>query len=179
MGEVYWGDSRVRPTVDGGNGELVVRDDEVFYKISNYQTMPAFLMSVVSGYDHWMYVSSTGGLTCGRVNPQNSLFPYYTDDKIHDAWSTTGPQTIFLVEKDGRTQLWKPFCKDVNVYQTERNLYKNQIGNKLVFEEINHDLGLTFSYSWASSDRFGFVKGSSVHNFGNADLKVSVLDGST
>jgi len=177
MGEVYWGGSRVRPTVDGGNGELVVRDDEVFYKISNYQAMPPFLMSVVSGYDHWMYVSSTGGLTCGRVNPQNSLFPYYTDDKIHDASSTTGPQTIFLVETGGRKQLWKPFSRDVGVYQTEQNLYKNKIGNKLVFEEVNHDFGLTFSYVWASSDRFGFVKSSALHNFGDSDLKVSVLDG--
>jgi len=174
---VYWGGSLVRPTVEGGNGELVIRDNEVFYKITNYHAMPAFFMSVVSGYDHWMYVSSTGGLTCGRVNPQNSLFPYYTDDKIHDACSTTGPQTIFLVEINGRTHLWKPFCGDVNVYQTERNLYKNKIGNKLVFEEINHDLGLTFSYAWASSDRFGFVKSSQLHNFGKADCQISVLDG--
>ncbi len=73
--------------------------------------------------------------------------------------------------------LWKPFCQDVNVYQTERNLYKNQIGNKLVFEEINHDLGLVFSYAWSSSDRFGFVKSSNIHKFGNTDVEVSVLDG--
>ena len=177
MADIYWGDSPVRPTTEGGDGELVIRDGEVFYKISNYHTMPAFFMSVVSGFDHWMYVSSTGGLTCGRVNPQTSLFPYYTDDKIHDACSTTGPQTIFLVEINGRTHLWKPFCRDVNVYQTERNLYKNQVGNKLVFEEINHDLGLTFSYGWANSDRFGFVKSSRISNFNNADVKVRALDG--
>jgi len=175
--DIYWGDSPVRRTLEGGDGELLVRDDEVFYKISNYHTMPAFFMSIVSGYDHWMYVSSTGGLTCGRVNPQNSLFPYYTDDKIHDACSTTGPKTICLVEKNGRTYLWKPLGQDVNVYRIERNLYKNQVGNKLVFEEINHDLGLVFSYSWSSSDRFGFVRNSKIRNFGNTGLNVSVLDG--
>ncbi len=177
MADIYWGDSPVRRMSKGGDGELIVRDDEVFYKITNYHTMPAFFMSIVSGYDHWMFVSSTGGLTCGRGNPQNSLFPYYTDDKIHDACSTTGPQTIFLVDKNDRTYLWRPLGQEINVYKIERNLYKNQIGNKLVFEEINHDLGLAFSYSWSSSDRFGFVKNSKIRNFGSTGLNVTVLDG--
>ena len=177
MTDIYWGDSPVRHTVEGGDGGFVVRDDEVFYKISNYHSMPAFFMSIVSGYDHWMFVSSTGGLSCGRRNPESSLFPYYTDDKIHDSCSTTGPQTVFLVNRNTRTYLWKPFGQDVSVYQIERNLYKNKIGNKLVFEEINHDLGLVFSYNWSSSDRFGFVRSSRIRNVGNTDLTLTVLDG--
>ena len=146
MTDIYWGSTPIKRTAEGGSGELVVRDGETFYKISNYHTMPAFFMSIVSGYDHWLYVSSTGGLSCGRRNPESSLFPYYTDDKIHDAQMTTGPLTIFLVTRSDRKYLWKPFCQDVSVYQIERNLYKNQIGNKLVFEEINNYLGLVFSY---------------------------------
>lgn len=177
MTDIYWGSTPVKHTTEGGGGELVVRDGETFYKISNYHTMPAFFMSVVSGYDHWLYVSSTGGLSCGRGNPESSLFPYYTDDKIHDAQTTTGPLTIFLVNKDDRTYLWKPFCQDVSVYQIERNIYKNQIGNKLVFEEINHDLGLFFSYSWSTGNQFGFIKHSSVQNTGSTDVEISVLDG--
>jgi hypothetical protein len=177
MTEIYWGSAPVKRTAEGGNGELVVRDGEVFYKISNYHTMPAFFMSIVSGYDHWLYVSSTGGLSCGRRNPESSLFPYYTDDKIHDAQTTTGPLTIFLVSKRDRKYLWKPFCQDVSVYQIERNLYKNQIGNKLVFEEINHDLGLVFSYSWSTGNQFGFIKHSSLQNSGTSDVEVAVLDG--
>ncbi|MDH4021085.1 MAG: hypothetical protein OEU84_15950 [Xanthomonadales bacterium] len=177
MTDIYWGNSPVRPAIEGGDGELVVRDGEVFYKISNYHMMPAFFMSIVSGFDHWMFVSSSGGLSCGRGNPESSLFPYYTDDKIHDAGSTTGPQTIFLVNKDARTYLWKPFGQDTNVYQIERNLYKNKTSNKLIFEEINHDFGLVFSYSWSNSDRYGFVKTSTILNTGNTRLEVSVLDG--
>ena len=177
MADIYWGSTPVQHATEGGNGELVVRDGEVFYKISNYHTMPAFFMSVVSGYDHWLYVSSTGGLSCGRGNPESSLFPYYTDDKIHDAQTTTGPLTIFLVNRDDRRYLWKPFSQDVSVYQIERNLYKNQIGNKLVFEEINHDLGLVFSYSWSTGNRFGFIKHSTLQNTGNSDIEIAVLDG--
>ena len=177
MTDIYWGSSPVRRATEGGDGELVVRDGEVFYKISNYHTMPDFFMSIVSGFDHWLFVSSTGGLSCGRGNPESSLFPYYTDDKIHDAHTTTGPLTIFLIKRNDRTYLWKPFCQEVNVYQIERNLYKNQIGNKLVFEEINHDFGLVFSYSWSTSDRFGFVKHSNIRNTGSTDVEVTVLDG--
>ena len=177
MSDIYWGNSPVKPAVEGGEGELVVRGGEIFYKISNYHTMPAFFMSIVSGYDHWMFVSSSGGLTCGRGNPESSLLPYYTDDKIHDAHATTGPLTIFLVKKNDRQYLWKPFCQDINVYQIERHLYKNQIGNKLVFEEVNHDLGLVFSYCWSTGDQFGFVKHSTLQSSGSTDVEVTVLDG--
>ena len=123
MPEIYWGNSLVRQSTEGGDGERVLRDGEEFYKITNYHNMPPFFMTIVSGSDHWMFVSSTGGLTCGRRNPENALFPYYTDDKIHDAHSTTGPHTALLVEINAKTRLWKPFGQDVNVYQLERNLF--------------------------------------------------------
>ena len=47
-------------------GEVVVLDDERFYKIANYDRMPDFFMAVVSDSDLWMYISSTGSLTAGR-----------------------------------------------------------------------------------------------------------------
>ena len=37
-----------------------------------------FLMTVVSNSDLWMFVSSGGGLTAGRVDAEGSLFPYET-----------------------------------------------------------------------------------------------------
>ncbi len=37
--------------------------------------------------------------------------------------------------------LWQPFSEqNAGVYTIERNLYKNTCGNKVIFEEINHDL---------------------------------------
>jgi len=177
MTDIYWGDSLIKSTTNGGGGELVRRDGEFFYKIKNYHAMPPFFVSVVSDSDHWLFLSSTGGLTCGRGNPDNALFPYYTDDKIHDAHSTTGPQTVLLVDRNDKTCLWKPFAQDASVYDVERNLYKNRAGNKLVFEEINHDLDLAYTYSWASSEQFGFVKHSSLLNIGRVDLPIRILDG--
>jgi hypothetical protein len=82
---IYLGDSVVRAPHAGGRGEFVERDGVSYYRIRDYHVMPPFFMSVVSGSNHWMFVSSTGGLTCGRRNPDHALFPYTTDDKIHDA----------------------------------------------------------------------------------------------
>ncbi len=175
--QVLLGQSVIRVPGPARGGEWVERGGERFYRIADYHTMPPFLMSVVSGYDHWLFVSSTGGLTCGRRNPENALFPYCTDDKVHDACATTGPQTVLLATRDGRTSLWQPFQTGPLVYDLERNLYKNVPGNKLVFEEVNHDLGLVFTYNWTTGNRFGFIRKSHLRNTGASEVQVELLDG--
>ncbi|MBV1888112.1 MAG: hypothetical protein KUG51_02360, partial [Urechidicola sp.] len=57
------------------NGELIEFDNENYYKISNYDAMRPFFMSIVSDSNHWMFISSNGGLTAGRKNSESSLFP--------------------------------------------------------------------------------------------------------
>jgi hypothetical protein len=175
--EVHWGHSPVREEASVSRGEFVERDGETFYRISNYHRMPPFFLTVVSGFDHWMFVSSTGGLTCGRRDPENALFPYETDDRIHDADATTGPQSVLLVRGQDQVSLWKPFAREVPVYEIERNLLKNLVGNRLVFEEINRSLGLAISCEWSTSDRFGFVRKSTIRNSGTAELRIELLDG--
>jgi hypothetical protein len=175
--QVYLGESALRDSGPAGAGEWVERDRERYYRIAGYHAMPPFLMSVVSGYDHWLFVSSTGGLTCGRRAPENALFPYCTDDKIHDACQTTGPRTVLLVDGGGRTRLWQPFAVGPPVYEMERNLYRSVTGNRVVFEEVNHDLGLAFAYSWATGNRFGFIRKSQLLNIGASEVHVGLLDG--
>ena len=46
-----------------------------------------------------------------------------------------------------------------------------------MFEEINKDVGLTFRYDWAASDRFGWVRNSSLVNSGRKTTGVRLLDG--
>ena len=175
--KVFLGESEVRAPASPGRGEWVERDGERYFKIANYHAMPPFLMTVVSAYDHWLFVSSTGGLTCGRRNPDIALFPYVTDDKIHDAAATTGPRTALLVEQDGKTWLWQPFDAASGVYDVERNLYKNEAGNRIVFEEVNHRLGLVFAYAWTTGKRFGFIRSSQLINVGASEVRVRLLDG--
>ncbi|MCX2719830.1 hypothetical protein [Lentiprolixibacter aurantiacus] len=152
--------------------------DDVFYKISNSDSLRPFFMSIVSDSNHWMFISSNGGLTAGRKNAQFSLFPYYTDDKITESTEVTGSKTILRVKTNGETALWEPFSERLyGVYNITRNLYKSIYGNKILFEEINHDLGLTFSYEWNSSNVYGFVRKSSLRNNGDAQLEISLIDG--
>jgi len=63
------------------------------------------------------------------------------------------------------------------VYQIQRNLYKSIYGNKIIFEEINLDLGIAFQYAWYYSEKFGFVRKSKVKNTGAGYVNLEVLDG--
>src|ERR1017187_9826068 len=148
--------------VEGGP---IVIGDERFYRIVNYDAMAPFLMSLVSDSDHWMFVSSTGALTAGRRDPDHALFPYYTDDRIHDSQDQTGGKTILLVTRGGRVSLWEPFSpRYEGLYRISRSLSKSVYSDKCVFEEINHDLGLSFSCAWMTSDRLGFVRRAALLN---------------
>ncbi len=159
-------------------GELVSLNGEDFYRIANYDRMRPFFLTLVSDADHWMFLSSTGALTAGRHDPDLALFPYYTDDKIHDSAEFTGSKTLVRVHRSGRTNLWEPFSERYRgVYRIHRNLYKNLPGNQIIFEEINDDLGLTFRYGWSNSERFGFVRKASLANDARSAVKVSLLDG--
>src|SRR5210317_1140753 len=132
MGEqkqIYLGDRLSKLTNKTVDGEAVRIDGERFYKISNYDGMRPFFMSIVSNSNHWMFISSTGGLTAGRKNSNYSLFPYYTDDKITESFETTGSKTLCLVTRSDQTSLWEPFSsKYEGVYNLSRNLYKNSYG---------------------------------------------------
>jgi hypothetical protein len=159
-------------------GEYVTINNERFYKISNYHKMAPFFMTIVSASDHWMFISSNGALTAGRKNPENALFPYYTDDKIYDSGDVTGSKTILAVEKDYRLVLWEPFSPYyLGLYPITRNLYKNVTGNKIIFEETNEYLNLTFQYGWCFSDKYGFIKKSNIINQNGKSVNISFLDG--
>ena len=51
------------------------------YRIADFDRLQPFMVTVTSPDDHWLFVSTTGGLTCGRVDPSRALFPYETDDR--------------------------------------------------------------------------------------------------
>ena len=151
---------------------------EEYYRISHYDHMPPFFMSLVSSADHWLFVSSTGGMTAGRVNSDSALFPYETVDKITAHSERTGSKTILRVTRNGRTHLWEPFSERyAGVYRCERNLYKNVSGDKLIFEEINHDLQVAFRTAWRTGDRLGFIRTCWLQNHGEEACRVDLLDG--
>ena len=171
--------SRVTGTMAHGvTGEFVDIGGERFYAIRNVDRMPPFLVSIVSSGDHWLFVSSTGGLTAGRVSPETPIFPYITVDKIHESSLHTGPKTLLRIESQGQVRVWEPFNREQDgVFETSRHLYKSIAGNKLCFEEVNHELELAFRYTWLTSDAFGFVRRCEIENTGRAAHRLEVLDG--
>ena len=178
VNNIYIGKNLASFKTDKITGTSVEIDNEPYYKISNVNKMRPFFMSVVSPSNHWMFLSSNGGLSAGRKDSDNALFPYYTDDKITESAEITGSKTLFQCHINGKTYLWEPFSKCYQgVYNCSQNLYKNNLGNKVVFEEINHDLGLCFKYEWQTSDIFGFVKKSTISNLDENSKTLTILDG--
>ena len=162
----------------GVAGEFVDLGGERFYAIRNVDRMPPFLVSVVSSGDHWLFASSSGGLSAGRVSPETALFPYITVDKIHESGPHTGPLTLLRVEAPGQLRVWEPFNREQDgAFEVSRHLYKSVAGDKLCFEEVNHELRLAFRYTWLTSDAFGFVRSCEVENLGRTACRIELLDG--
>lgn len=158
--------------------QVVEHENESYFKISDHDLMRPFFMSIVSDSNHWMFIASNGGLTAGRKNPELSLFPYYTDDKIIESADITGSKSVFQIRADDQIYVWEPFSERfTGKYSISRNLYKSIYGNKIIFEEINQDFGLIFRYQWNSSKVYGFVKKSALANTSDKDYKITLLDG--
>ncbi|MBD1388089.1 hypothetical protein IC617_01480 [Neiella sp. HB171785] len=165
---------------DVGSSGFVTLNGERFYAIKDYDQMPPFFISLVSSSDHWLFISSTGALTAGRTQPENALFPYESVDKIHSNAHKTGSKSLFWVTTVQGPVLWQPFVEQGPTSpNVTRTLYKNLLGSKLVFSETNHELGLKFSYSWSSSDAYGFVRHSYLENLNDATVDIKLLDGVT
>ena len=71
--DIFINNQKINLNKEESSGTYVKIDGEDFYKITNYDKMNPFFMSIVSNSDHWMFVSSRGSLTAGRRNPDNAL----------------------------------------------------------------------------------------------------------
>ncbi len=178
-GDLYIGEARLYNPLTESGWDLVVNEDgEQYLRIAGYDRMAPFLMSIVSNSDHWMFISSTGGVTAGRKNPDLAIFPYSTDDKVHESNNYTGSFTIVRVLDGTQCKLWEPFSLNYRqLWKTERNLYKNLTGNKVIFEEINYSLGLQFRYTWMNSEKYGWVRKTALENIADQEREISILDG--
>ncbi len=166
------------PHPEVAEGSFVDIRGERFYHLAHYDAIPPFFMSIVSDSDHWLFISSNGGLTAGRNDPDHALFPYYPEDRIHDSSEHTGSKTIVRVIDDAGAVLWEPFSgQGGGRYRVSRHLYKSVYGNKIIFEEENHDLELSFSCGWTTSERFGFVRSARLVNRRADSVAVELLDG--
>lgn len=168
-----------RDSADPVTGQFVKLEGQSWYKITNSHRMKPFFMTLVSASDHWMFVSSGGAVSAGRRNPDSALFPYYSSDKILDLVRCTGPRTIIQVDTPHQaTTRWEPLSGESILDNTRtQNLYKHELGNRVMFEEIHHLLGLAFRYTWMLGERYGFIRVCELVNLDDAPVRVTVTDG--
>ncbi len=161
------------PTVTGYLTEV---DGVEYYRIDGVESMDPFLMTVVSSTDLWMFVSSTGALTAGRVDADHSIFPYETDDRLHRAAGITGPVTVVARMVDGQRHVWRPFGTSCDP-ECSRSVAKSTLGDRLVFEETHRGWDLTFRVTWAPTSTYGWVRTAELVDRSGAGADVEVLDG--
>jgi hypothetical protein len=158
-----------------------VEDDErePACRLDGAELMAPFLMSLPSATDHWLFVSSSGGLTAGRVEPSRALLPYETEDRLHRSHGVSGPITVIRARADdGSTTLWEPFDDRQLGAGRRRTLRKSAFGAWLELEEVDTALGLRFCARWSTSEVFGFVRSVELTRLpGSKVSSVEVLDG--
>lgn len=151
-------------------------DGDLWYKIENYDAIPDFFMTITSSSDVWNFIWSSGALSAGRKDSGHAIFPYYTCDKINDLRNTAGPFTAVKIKADNDTYYWEPFASSP-VFKVKRNLYKNSAGSRIIFEEINTELNLTFKQEWTSSAKYGLVRAARICSTAETELEIQILDG--
>ncbi len=162
-------------------GRLVGRqgDEDEAYRIDGIEHLDPFLMSVVSASDHWLYLSSSGGFTAGRVDASRCLLPYETDDRLHLGHGSSGPLTLIRAfHAGGEATFWEPFDDRLLAPGRRRSITKSLLGTWVELEEIDDRLGLALRVRYATSERYGFVRSVALQRLaGSTITRVDVLDG--
>jgi hypothetical protein len=146
--------------------------------IHDVDRLAPFLMSIVSDSDAWLFVGSNSPFTAGRVDPDGAMFPYQNVDKLLRHADGSGSLSAFRVRRGGSGPwVWEPWRSDSHALPVTRNLYKHVLGTNVLFEEINRELGLRFTWSLSTCAQFGLVRHAVLENIGSEPVRVDYLDG--
>ena len=170
-----WGSGDPDARSMGARHPFVLLDGVEHYRIDDVDHLEPFLTTVVSGVDLWMFVSSVGSLTAGRVDADHAVFPYLPDDTIHRGAGSVGPVTVLARTVGGQREIWRPF-HDEHRPNCRRSLARSTLGDRLVFEEFNASWKLRVRATWAPSPRFGWIRTVDLCDEGSG-VSVEILDG--
>jgi hypothetical protein len=177
-GDIELGGLPSSPFESPARHEFVTISGQRYACIRDVDRLEPFLMNLVSDSDVWLFVGSNSPFTAGRVDPDHAMFPYQTVDKLLRSPDGSASFSAFRVRGGGSgSRLWEPWRSDSRVLPTTRNLYKHVVGTNLLFEEINHELGLRFTWSLSTCAQFGLVRHAVLENFGSHTVSVDYLDG--
>ena len=57
-----------------------------------------------------------------------------------------------------------------------KNLYKDALGDNILFEEVNKDLNIAFRYQWLTSKEYGFIKELNLSTI-DEEFNFKIIDG--
>ena len=160
----------------GVTGALTSVDGERYYRITHVERMEPFLISVVSDTDLWMWASSNGALTAGRVDADHALFPYLTEDRLHRLAQHCGAVSVLVRVHTAQREVWRPMSAEVPA-RGVRSVYKHVTGNRVIFEEYHPEWRVHYRVSWMPSSRFGWVREVEVTNRGKSEVALDIVDG--
>lgn len=148
-----------------------------YLTINNVDKQETFLMNIVSDGDIWIFAGSNGTLTAGRGNPDQSIFPYETADKLLRFPLAAGSFTNIQVKTEKGLDLWEPWT-DLSPHRSViRNLHKHVDGSALCFEEHHQLHQLTFRWEWTMCDPYGLVRICTLENQSDTVIELDLLDG--
>jgi hypothetical protein len=161
---------------DGARGRLVDIGGQRWYRIEALEHMEPFLATVASDSDLWMFVSSSGPLTAGRIDADRAFLPYETDDRLHRAVGVTGPVTLVTRGTGEDREHWQPYGRRLDPGCT-RAIAKHELGTALTLEETNEPWGLRIRATWEPSRDFGWVRTVRLDDLGGDGAHLEVVDG--
>ncbi len=147
-----------------------------FQCIRHVDALPPFLMSVVSNGDGWMFVTSAGVLTAGRVSPERACFPYQTADKLLERPDVSGAWTLVRPAGTRGEACWEPWCARPAPGSVDRVLHKSHHHSEIIFEETHAELGLRLTARLGFSAAHGLVRCCTLEAL-TATQEVELLDG--
>jgi hypothetical protein len=158
------------------SGRLHEVDGARWYRIDALEHMEPFLATVVSDSDLWMFVSSSGPLTAGRIDADRAFLPYETDDRLHLAVGVTGPVSLFTRGTGPAREHWQPFGRRLDPGCT-RAIAKHELGTALTLEETNERWRLRIRITWEPARAFGWVRTVRLDDLSGDGADLEVVDG--
>ena len=145
--------------------------------IDHVDAMAPFLTTAVGDNDCWLFAGSNGVLCAGRRDCDHALFPYLNADRLLEHPGAAGFLTAILIDEGAGRRLWEPWAAGPILHPRSRGLFRHESGAGLLYEELDHDSGLTLSAEIATCTAFGLVRRVTLTNHGHATARLRILDG--
>ncbi len=126
-------------------------------------------MSLASDTDLWMFITSSGGLTAGRVDADGSLFPYVTATSSMTPITTPGRLTLIRVDAGTRARRRSGSPSATRAPSARRSSGTSTRTSSATAWSSRRSTTTSASPSatrWAGCDEFGWVRTATLENRG-------------